>query len=146
MKLTPLWVSPQLPFLNSLLNLSSLATQRKRKNIEMYFVYIFQAHYFNCIIFMYLRVLKSAFISLISDPWIQIHEKKAEQQLPYPRKERKSQITLKKVLRNYSQTVIGGVDLLKQVSKNRGNVKNHKTNSISCHNWPLNVQKLFRNY
>lgn len=37
-----------------------------------------------------LRVLKSAFISLISDPWIQIHEKKAEQQPPYPRKERKS--------------------------------------------------------
>ena len=67
-KLTPLWVSPQLPFLNSLLNLSSLTTQRRRKNLEIYFVYIFQAHYLNCIIFMYLQVLKSVLISLISDP------------------------------------------------------------------------------
>ena len=31
MKLTPLWVSPQLPFLNSLLNLSSLTTQTNRQ-------------------------------------------------------------------------------------------------------------------
>ena len=31
MKLTPCWVSPQLPFLNSLLNLSSLTTQTNRQ-------------------------------------------------------------------------------------------------------------------
>ena len=52
-KLIPMWVSPQQPFLNFLLNLNSLTLQRRRKNVEMYFVYIFQAYHLNCIIFLF---------------------------------------------------------------------------------------------
>ena len=74
-----------------------------------------------------------------ANPW-----KEAEKHLSYPRKERKTN-NFQKVLRNYSQTILSGVDLLVQVSKNRGNVKNHQKNSIyAIIAWPPKVQKPLR--